>query len=107
MSVNPGTTLYKDPSAELIYTFDWSDWLVGAATIATSTFTISGGDSVAAPADTLTKDNPSIPSGSTTTQVRVLNGTLGQTYTLTNTVITNESPTQTDERSIKIKIANQ
>ena len=107
MSIRPGTTVTKDPGASLIYTFDWSDWLVGAATIATSTFTISGGDSVAAPAGTLTKDNPSIVSGSLSTQIRLIGGTVGKTYILTNTVITNESPTQTDERSILVAIRNQ
>jgi hypothetical protein len=100
MSVRPGATIYHDPAESLIYTFDWSDWLVGAATISTSTFTISGPDSG------LTKDNPSIPSGSTTTQVRVIGGTLGKVYTLTNTVVTSESPTQTAERSVLIAVRN-
>ena len=100
MSINPGATVTKDPGESLLYTFDWSDWLVGAATIATSTFTISGPDSG------LTKDNPAIVSGSLSTSVRVIGGTLGKTYTLTNTVITNESPTQTGERSIKVTIRN-
>jgi len=98
MSINPGATVTKDPGESLLYTFDWSDWLVGAATIATSTFAISGPDVG------LTKDNPT--NTTTATAVRVIGGTLGKTYTLTNTVVTNESPTQTGERSIKVTIRN-
>lgn len=101
MSVRPGSTIQHDPAESLIYTFDWSDWLVGAATISTSTFTISGPDSA------LTKDNPSIVSGSTSTQVRVIGGTVGKTYTLTNTVVTSESPAQTGERSVYLAIRNR
>jgi hypothetical protein len=102
MSVRPGSTIYHDPSDELVYTFDWTTdgFLVGNATISTSTFTISGPDSG------LTKDNPSILSGSTSTQVRVIGGTLGKTYTLTNRIVTNESPTQTAERSVLIAVRN-
>lgn len=104
MSVNPGATIFKDPASSELFTFDWSDWLVGAATIATSTFTITPPASEAV--SILTKDNASIVSGSTSTQVRLIAGTLGKVYTLTNQIITNESPTQTAERSVKIAIRN-
>jgi hypothetical protein len=99
MSVNPGAELFKDPSAVLVYEFDWTDWL-GTASITTSTFAIAGPDNV------LTKDNPAILAGSKKTHVRLLAGTLGKIYTLTNQIVTDESPTQTDERSIRIKIRN-
>lgn len=101
MSVRPRTTLYKDPAAVLTYLFDWSDWLGATAQIATSTFTISGPDSA------LTKDNPSLVSGNLKSQVRLTGGTVGLTYVLTNQIVTNETPTQTDERSVNIKIQNQ
>lgn len=100
MSVSPGQTLQKDPDAELTYQFDWSAWL-GSAEIATSTFTLTGAD-----AD-LTKDNPSIVTGNQKTQVRLLGGTAGLTYLLTNRITTNESPAQTDDRTIRIKIVAQ
>ncbi len=98
MSVTPGSTLRQDPSESLVYTFDWSAWLVGAAIISSSTFTLTGPDGV------LTKDNPSVVSGSLSTTVRLIGGTFGKTYTLTNTVVTNESPAQTGERSVQIAV---
>jgi hypothetical protein len=45
MSFSPGDELEKDPSAELTHQFDWSAWL-GAAEVATSTFTITGRDAL-------------------------------------------------------------
>jgi hypothetical protein len=105
MSVSPDSELRKDPNAELVYEFDWTAWLAasgaGAGTIATSTFTITGPDSV------LTKDNASIVSGNLKTRVRVKAGTLGKVYRLTNQIVTNESPPETDERSIYLRIVNQ
>lgn len=98
--MTPGGTIQKDPSAERFVSFDWSADL-GDATIATSTFAITGPDSA------LTKDNPSILSPATSTTVRLLGGTNGKTYCLTNQIVTNESPTQTDERSVFIRIAEQ
>lgn len=100
MSVQPGATIRKDPSAQLLYEFDWTDWL-GAASIATSTFTITGPDSA------LTKDNPTIVSGSKKTSVRVLGGTAGKTYKLNCNIVTNETPTQTDDRSVNIAVREQ
>ena len=101
MSIRPGSTVTKDPNASLVYTFNWADWLVGAATISTSTFTITGPDAA------LTKDNETIPTGSTTAQVRLLGGTLGKTYTLTCRVVTNESPAQTEDASIRVTIRSK
>ncbi len=102
MSVKPGTTLTKDPQASLSYQFDWSAWL-GTAQIVTSTFAITGTETVPA----LTKDNPALVSGNQKATVRLLGGTVGLTYTVTHTIITNETPTQTDERSVTIKIQDQ
>lgn len=102
MSLSPGETVRKDPSAKLSYTFDWSDWLTTGATITTSTFTISGPDAV------LTKDNVSIAGNGLSASVRLLAGTLGKTYTVTHSIVTTgESPAQEDERSIRVKIVNQ
>lgn len=100
-TVLPKETIYKDPSAILTYTFDWSDWL-GDAELSSSTFTIAGADAE------LTQDNDGIVSPANThTQVRLTGGTLGVKYTITNRITTNESPNQTDERSVFIKIRQQ
>lgn len=97
MSVDPGTTLDKDANAELTHQWDWSAWL-GDAEISTSTFTITGPDSA------LTKDNESIVTGNQKTQARLKAGTVGKRYKVTNQIVTNETPAQTDERSIFLQI---
>jgi hypothetical protein len=92
-------TMTKDPDAVLVYTWDWSAWLVGAATITTSTFAIDSN-----PDNALTLDQDAIVSGSTSTRVRISGGTAGKTYVVRNRVVTNESPTQTDDRSVRIRV---
>lgn len=101
VTIAPGDLLEKDPNEVLLFRFDWTDWLEGSATIQTSTFTIEGNDAV------LTKDQESILSGSLKTQVRLSAGTLYQTYTIENKVVTNESPAQTGERSFKLEIVDR
>jgi len=100
MSVLPGAIVKKDPSAELVYTFDWTAWLAGAS-IATSVFEISGG-----PDALLTKDNESIVSGSQMTRLRLLDGTPSGKYNLTNRIVTNEAVPQTDDRHITVWVVN-
>lgn len=101
MSIAPGTTVTKDPEAEKVYTFDWSAWLVGAAVITTSTFIISGPDTA------LEFDDDVILSPATSTQVLLTGGTIGKTYVVTNRIVTNESPAQTDDKSIKVKVVSE
>jgi hypothetical protein len=98
MSLSPGATIIKDPQAELVYTWDWTSWLISPATVTTSTFTITGPDAA------LASDNESIPAGGLTTKHRLTGGTLGRSYTVTNRVITNESPAQTEDSSITVVI---
>lgn len=103
-TIAPGELLEKDPNEELIYQFDWSDWL-GTALIASSTFTLEGNDMSVS--GTLSGDQTAIVSGSQKTQVRLLDGTLYQTYTIENKIVTNESPAQTAERSFKLEIVDR
>ena len=103
VTVKPGDQIIKDPSDVRVIVFDWdADNLATSVTIVTSTFTITA---VRPAADTaLTKDNASILSGTRKTQVRVSAGTVGALYELTNTIVTNESPAQTKEYSIRILV---
>jgi hypothetical protein len=96
----PGQTILKDPDAKLVYEFDWTSFLDGA-NVATSTFTIAGDDAI------LTKDNAAIVSGAKKTSVRLLGGTLGKRYLVTNHIITDETPAQEDDRSIYVRIAQK
>lgn len=102
MSIPPGTRLEKDPDAKLVYEMNWTDWLGATATIASSSwsFTVD-------PDGALTKDNEVIVNGDKKTQVRLLAGTKGKTYEITNHIVTNEVPAQEDDRSFLLKIVEQ
>jgi Na+-translocating ferredoxin:NAD+ oxidoreductase RnfC subunit len=100
--------LKLDPSDIRVIQFDWDDEALPAGvTITTSTFTISVIRQSGVTA--LTKDNPTIVSGSRKTQVRLLatTATAGDKYRLMNTIVTNESPAQTIERQITVLVQNQ
>lgn len=102
MSIAPGSTITKDPNSSLAYEWNWSDWLVGAATIAASDFEID-----VAPDNSLTLSGESIADGSTSTRVVFTGGTLGKKYRVRNRVTTNETPAQIDDRSIWVRIGSQ
>ena len=103
MSYAAGATVPKDPDAERFVSFNWSDFLDTSA-IASSEFVISGPD------NELTQDNDAIYSGPDSadtnqwTKVRLLGGTAGANYKLTNRITTNEIPSQTDDRSVTIRV---
>lgn len=69
--------ILKDPNAILDYGFDWSDWLI-TDTIATSTWAVPSG---------LVLEDEAYDN--TTAVIWLSGGTLGQTYRVTNTIITN------------------
>lgn len=100
----PGSLILKDASSDEPQGFDWTLWLaeLGAGiTIATSTWTITGPDTV------LTKHDETIVAGALKTQAYFAAGTAGKKYTVTNRVITSSSPAVTDERSFQFLIQNR
>jgi len=103
ITVDDGALIPKDADDESVYVFDWDErFLAAAVTITTSTFTITA---LRPTTDTaLTKDNPSILTGNRKTQIRVIGGTQGALYRLDNKIVTNESPPQTKDRHVFIKI---
>lgn len=101
-TLEPGTPIAKDPDASKTYTFDWTDYLTDLGqTISASTFAISGPDAI------LTKDNDGIVVGNLKTQLRLIGGTLGATYVVTNHITTNGSPATIDDRSIFVNIVSR
>jgi hypothetical protein len=107
-TIRAGGLLILDPGDKRVIQVDWdTEALTSGVSISTSTFTI--GTVKQNGATILTKDNPSIVSGNRKTQVRLdaTTATAGDKYTLSNTVVTNESPAQTIERQIEIRIENQ
>lgn len=87
-------TWEKDPSAVLDWAFNWTNWLSAAETISTATVTVQGG---------LTKDSQSVAAGVVT--VWLSGGTLGDLYTVTCRITTNQG--RTDERTIGIRMTDR
>jgi hypothetical protein len=97
-TVRAGDLIFLHPlDAGRVIQFDWDDRaLTTGVTITTSTWTITATKQAVSTA-ALTNDNSSILSGSRKTQTRLIatTATDGDSYRLINTIVTNESPTQT------------
>jgi hypothetical protein len=95
------TIVEKDAADELVYVFDFDSFNLGVGVALTSfgTFDIDGPDSV------LTKDNEAFLTGSTRkTTLRLLGGTPGEDYVVSNTVTTNETPAQKKKAKFTLRI---
>jgi hypothetical protein len=100
--IHAGGQVTKDPNAIEFFVVDWdAEHLAASVTLTTSTWTITGPDAV------LTDDQPSILSGSRKTQVRLSAGTEGKRYTVTNRIVTNESPSQTKDASFRVLVQQE
>lgn len=114
VTVREGTPVVKDPADIKVYVFDWDTLnLAAGVAISTSTFTITYVTSYDAAGNPLpntiplTKDQESILAGSRKTQVRLSAGTLGLKYRIDNRIVTNESPSQTKDRSFSVLVQNK
>ena len=83
----------KDPQEVLSYTIDWSTWLAGGETIATSSWAVVAAAGVVVDSDT---------NDTTTATVVVSGGTAGQVDRVTNTITTSAS--RTGERSVVVRV---
>lgn len=107
VTLAPGGLVEKDTNEQRVIVFDWDDALGTNVTITTSTWTIAMVRPRNESPIALTQDNDSIVSGSRSTQVRLKVGTLGSEYKVTNQIVTNESPTQTKEQSVYVKVVDK
>jgi hypothetical protein len=101
LTINSGSLTVKDPDSIEEFTVDWTARLSAGALIASSIFTITGPDVA------LTQSNAVVLAGNLSTGVFLSGGTLGRLYTVTNEIVTNESPAQTLDASFRIKIEQQ
>ena len=88
------TTFLKDPDAVLDYSVDWSKWLAGDQ-IEASAWSVSD--------PTLEASDDS--ETTTRTPVWLAAGVAGQSYTVTNRIVT--SGGRTDERSLVIQVQDR
>jgi hypothetical protein len=97
MSLAPGAKIVKDPNAVLPYKMDWTAWLGASATIVTSAWSQTDPADGALAIDSESHDD-------TTATIIASGGTVGQTYKLTNHIVTDETPTREDDRSFYLQV---
>jgi hypothetical protein len=103
MTRTTGDLVGKDPASIEPWVMDWSAWLeeLGGsppAEIVTSNWRIFGKDNA------LTFQDASIVTGLQSTQLRLVGGTLGARYVVTNRIVA--STGDTDEKSFKVLMRN-
>jgi hypothetical protein len=96
-----GSWIRKDPSAQLAYSMDWSDWLPTGDTIASVSYTLQVRANDPAP---LTKITQGVQAG-TVTFVELDGGNVGKIYTVTAHITTVDG--LEDSRSFRIKVENR
>lgn len=103
IEIVPGDEVRQGLNEQKVYLFDWDRrTLADAVTINASTFTITA----LKPSDdtALTKDSETVLSGDRKTWLRLMGGTLGARYQITNAIETNEDPAQKFEKSFFLLI---
>lgn len=96
-----GIYIAKDPSAELVYTFDWTEWLPTGDTVATVNYTLQVRANDPAP---LTRLSQGVQSG-TRTFVELGGGQVGKVYTVTAAIVTTDG--SIDRRNFRVKVENR
>lgn len=107
VTITNGDQVTKDPADSKVFTIDWDTNNLGVGVLITGVpvWTITA----ISPSTTdtaLTTDSAGVVAGNRKTQVRLLGGTLGQTYEIANRITTNESPSQVKERSFRVLVEN-
>jgi hypothetical protein len=92
-----GLTTRKDTNAQLIYTFDWSDWLPTGDTITASTYTITARANDPDPLAIHTQGRTS-----TTTYVELKEGQEGKVYSVSVQITTANG--LIDRRTFRVKV---
>lgn len=84
----------KDPDNSLDYVWDWADWLGASETITTSTWIVQSGITQGAISNT-----------TTTATTWLSGGTAGNSYTVTNRIITNQG--RIADRTATVRVMEQ
>jgi hypothetical protein len=96
-----GIWIAKDPSANLIYSLDWSEWLPAGDSIASVTHALQVRVNDPAP---IIRGTDGVQSG-TVSFVQISGGGVGKIYTVTATITTTDG--LTDSRNFRIKVENR
>jgi hypothetical protein len=96
-----GSWIAKDPSAQLVYTLDWSEWLPTGDTVASVNYTLQVRANDPAP---LVRASQGVQSG-TKTYVELSGGAVSKVYTVTAAIVTSDG--DIDRRSFRVKVENR
>lgn len=95
-----GSWIAKDPSAQLVYSMEWGEWLATGQSLASVSYTVSTISGDAAP---LTNEGTGI--SGTQTYIELSAGTAGEIYTVTANITTDDGAI--DRRAFKVKVDNR
>jgi hypothetical protein len=95
-----GLQIEKDTEAQLVYTFDWVDWLPQGDSLSTANYTITAR---ANDPDPLTRVSQGIQG--TKTYVELSNGQKGKTYVVTAAITTADG--LIDRRYFRVKVLDR
>jgi uncharacterized protein YndB with AHSA1/START domain len=97
-----GAYIEKDPSAQLVYTMDWSQWLSPGQSITAVTYTENSRINDTAP---LVIESDGIVSGNKKTYAEISGGAVNKVYTVTAHITCDDGAE--DSRYFRIKIENR
>jgi hypothetical protein len=92
-----GLTIEKDTEAQLIYTFDWVDWLPTGDTLSSASYAITARSNDPDPLIRVSQGR-----AGTKTYVELSNGQEGKTYTVTCSIATTNG--LVDRRNFRVKV---
>lgn len=95
-----GIYIVKDPDAQLIYTFDWSEWLPAGDAISNVTYTLQVRANDPAP---LVRESQGRQGSKTF--VELSGGQVGKVYTVTAEITTEDG--SIDRRNFRVKVENR
>lgn len=96
---NVGLSIDKDVEAQLIYTFNWSDWLESGDFISTVVYSVAARRNDPTP---VTIESQGRADSNTDTFVELAGGQLDKTYIVTCKVTTNDG--MIDRRSFRLNV---
>ena len=99
---NIGAWIAKDPTAQLVYSLDWSKWLKGTDTVATVSHTLQVRANDPQP---LIKVSEGLADTNHTTYCQISGGQVGKIYTVTARITTSNGAV--DSRSFRIKVEHR
>lgn len=101
-ATNTGVTIDKDPSAQLTYTLDWTNWLETGDAIASTSFSAAARRNDPTP---LTVESSGITGANKKSYVELSGGQANKTYIVTCTITTDDG--LTDRRAFRINCVNR